>query len=81
AFAYLGAISYSTYLIHFRELLFSLQLVSRLGVQFSSDIFTHKLLFGLLLVWPLTLVLSVLSHELLEKPFFRRRLNYFKAPV
>lgn len=81
AFAYLGAISYSTYLIHFSVLLFSLQLVSRLGVQFSSDIFTHKLLFGLLLVWPLTLVLSVLSHELLEKPFFRRRLNYFKAPV
>lgn len=78
AFAYLGAISYSTYLIHFGVLLLCLQLTARWGLQFSSDVFTHKLLFGLLLVWPLTLVLSVLSYELLEKPFFRRRVSYLK---
>lgn len=75
-FAYLGAISYSTYLIHFGVLLFTLQMVQRLGLEFSADVFTHKLLMGLLVVWPVTLALSVLSYELLEKPFFRRRVNY-----
>lgn len=80
-FAYLGAISYSTYLIHFGVLLLVLQLVARLGLEFSSDAFTHKLLMGLLLVYPLTLLLSVLSYELLEKPFFRRRVNYIKPEI
>jgi peptidoglycan/LPS O-acetylase OafA/YrhL len=77
-FAYLGAISYSTYLIHFGVLLFVLQMLPRLGLQLSSDVFTHKLLMGLLLVYPLTLLLSVLSYELVEKPFFSRRVNYIK---
>lgn len=77
-FAYIGAISYSTYLIHFGVLLFVLQAVQRLGIEFSSDVFTHKLLMGLLLVYPLTLLLSVLSYELVEKPFFRRRVNYIR---
>jgi len=77
-FAYLGAISYSTYLIHFGVLLLTLQLVQRVDLQFSADVFTHKLLMGLLLVYPLTLLMSVLSYELLEKPFFHRRVNYIK---
>lgn len=77
-FAYIGAISYSSYLIHFAVLLAVLQLTGRVGLVFSDDPFTHKLLMGLLLVYPLTLLLSVISYELLEKPFFRRRLNYLK---
>lgn len=78
AFAYVGAISYSTYLIHFAVLLFSLQLVARFDISFSADPFLHKLLLGLLLVYPLTLLLSVLSFELIEKPFFRCRVNYLR---
>lgn len=79
-FAYIGAISYSTYLIHFGVLLFTLQVVARFGISFSEDVFTHKLLMGVLLVYPLTLLLSVLSYELIEKPFFSRRLNYIRKP-
>jgi peptidoglycan/LPS O-acetylase OafA/YrhL len=78
AFAYLGAISYSTYLVHFGVLLLVLQLVARLDLQFSDDVFTHKLLMGVLLVYPLTLLFSVLTYELVEKPFFRRRVSYIK---
>jgi peptidoglycan/LPS O-acetylase OafA/YrhL len=79
AFAYLGSISYSSYLIHFGVLLFCLQLVARFDISFSADVFTHKLLLGILLVYPLTLLLSVLSYELIEKPFFRRRVNYLQS--
>jgi peptidoglycan/LPS O-acetylase OafA/YrhL len=75
-FAYIGAISYSTYLLQFGVLLFSLQLSNRFGWQFSEDVFINKLLLAVLLVYPLTLVLGMLSYELIEKPFFRKRMNY-----
>lgn len=77
-FAYIGAISYSTYLIHFGMLLFCLQLTNRLGIVFSESVMLNKLLLAILLVYPLTLCLSVLSYELIEKPFFRKRVNYIK---
>lgn len=78
-FAYIGAISYSSYLIHFGVLLFCLQLTRRLGLVFSEDVLMNKLWLGILLVYPLTILLSVLSFELIEKPFFRKRVNYIRT--
>ncbi len=77
--AYIGSISYSTYLIHFFVLDMVVKIMSTYGITFSSDLFTNACAMAFLLVYPLTLVFSTVTFELIEKPFFKYRVSYLKA--
>ena len=72
-FGYIGEISYSTYLLHFLTLgVASKMYVNYVGYEFSSDLMTNKTLVLLLFHYPLTLLLSATSYEIIEKSFHHK---------
>lgn len=75
--AYLGSISYSIYMLHFITLPMSTSLwKASIALTFSQDLLIHSTI--LLLVWhiPITVLISALSYEMIEKAFLKRRVSY-----
>ena len=72
-FGYIGEISYSTYLLHFLTLGVASKIYATyLGYQFSPDQLTNQTLILLLFHYPLTLILSAISYEVIEKSFHHK---------
>ena len=78
ALQYLGAISYSTYILHF----LTLRLASRfdgdwiINGPLNGTIFENKLIAMLLLYYPFTVFVSACSYETFEKSFLSLRKSY-----
>lgn len=78
--AYIGAISYSTYMLHF----ITLGLCDRLyadwiGIRlFNSSVWNEAAILYLF-HYPVTLAVSALSYELIEKAFLKQRVPYLSA--
>jgi len=76
---YVGEISYSTYLLHFLTLGVASKVYGiYVGYQFSADLLTNQTLILLLFHYPLTLLLSAISYELVEKSFHHKT-DYLRA--
>lgn len=70
---YIGEISYSTYLLHFLTLGVLSAVYGRyVGFHFSSDKLTNETLIIALFHYPLTLLLSAISYEVIEKSFHHK---------
>ena len=72
--AKLGELSYSMYLTHFMiivMIVFKLSLPNILGNWWWSALF-----YGLFLILPLTLALSLMTYNFIEKPFLQLRKKY-----
>nr|AEQ20362.1 putative acyltransferase [uncultured bacterium CSL1] len=74
--AYAGEISYSTYMVHMAMVPLAHHLVAMTGIPVGSDVFLYYGTACLLVMYPLTLVISALMYELLEKPFLALRSPY-----
>ncbi|SDB07574.1 acyltransferase family protein [Bauldia litoralis] len=78
AIGYLGAISYSTYMLHFVVLIFAKQAAESLGFLrlLPGRALENALL--VLTIWhlPITLILAAISYELIEKAFLNKRRPY-----
>ena len=74
--SYLGAISYSTYLLHIPALDFLHFVVNKLGISFSENPFVNGSLLILFVLYPAIILFSSLSYELIEKPFLSKRVKY-----
>lgn len=75
--AYLGAISYSTYMLHFITLTGFGALVNKyLNIRFFEDDFANAATVLIVLLYPPTILVSAISYELIEKAFFRHRVPY-----
>ena len=82
AAAYLGAISYSIYMLHFISLPMATGLwKATVNLPLSPNTLTNGTI--LLLLWhlPITIALSAASYELIEKPFLKRRSPYLVPTV
>lgn len=80
--AYLGAVSYSTYMLHF----YTLPVLHKayddyLGFTFSADPVTNQTLILLLFHYPITIAVSAASYEIFEKAFLRVRTPYLRATI
>jgi peptidoglycan/LPS O-acetylase OafA/YrhL len=71
-----GAISYSTYLTHF---MFVAGFIAMGYSHFTGDAVIDALINTLLIPVPLTLALSTLTYNMIERPFLRMRAKYVKA--
>lgn len=81
AVAYLGDVSYSTYMLHFItvpacQLFWSKYVNIHL---FSSPLYNYSAIL-LLFIYPVTIIVSALSFEMIEKPFLARRVSYLVRP-
>mgnify|MGYP001806635731 CR=1 FL=1 len=77
--AYLGTISYSTYMLHF-IVIFSVQntWMKYAAYSFSENPFVTGTLVILLVQYPVVLLVSALSYHFIEQPFLRRRVPYLR---
>ncbi len=75
-FTYLGKISYSTYLLHMpiNAVVKSMMIVY--GISFSADSFVNGTVATFILIYPVTILVSALSYELIEKPFLSKKVKY-----
>ncbi len=74
--ASIGVVSYSIYLIHFVVIYL---LVSKgWYVQFGYSGVINAMLNTLLLALPVTLLVSAISYYLIERPFLRLRVKYYR---
>lgn len=79
--AYLGAISYSTYMLHFITYPVAQDIWNKyIWFEFSTDRFTNGSLVVLLFQYPVILIVSALCYHFIEKPFLRHRVPYL-SPV
>ena len=74
--AYLGSISYSTYLLHVPAIGLCHAIISRYEISFSEDKFIDGNLAILILIYPAIMIFSSISYELIEKPFLNKRTKY-----
>lgn len=77
-FGYLGKISFGLYVYHRASLWLADQIASRLDIQDQLLMFPATVgLFGLIF----TIVISMVSYQLLEKPFLRlkEKFTYIKS--
>lgn len=74
--AKLGELSFSIYLIHFVVI----QIIVSKGLFFVLDIspFKNAILSSVVIVLPITIVVSLLTYNLIEKPFLKLRVKYLK---
>ena len=77
AVAYIGAISYSTYMLHF-ILIGPIVTIwtNHIGLQFSPDHFRNSAIVLAIFVYPMVLLISAASYEFVEKPFLCNRIGY-----
>jgi peptidoglycan/LPS O-acetylase OafA/YrhL len=77
AIAYLGAISYSTYMLHFITLpLCSKLFDTYIAVHFFDAKIWNESVILMLFHYPITIVMSAISFELIEKAFLKQRTPY-----
>jgi peptidoglycan/LPS O-acetylase OafA/YrhL len=76
--ARLGQISFSTYLLHFTMIMLLIHL--KWVVHPSPDPVRNALLCTALEAWPLTVMVSVLTYNVIERPFMAFRKRYL-VPV
>lgn len=77
AIAYLGAVSYSTYMLHFLMLPAVTSLLGKVGLSYSgAEFFLHQSVLVLIAFYPATIAVAALSYEFIEKPFLVRRHPY-----
>ena len=81
AFAYVGAASFSFYMLHNVMLLLGHRLANALGWKFVEGAMMNETIVLTLVHLPLTLVVAYISYELIEKSFFRKRVVYLTAPA
>lgn len=80
--AYLGVISYSTYMLHF----ITYPAVQKIYLQylwytFTPDRFTQGTIIVLFIQYPAALLVSALSYRFIEKPFLAHRVPYLKPEL
>ncbi|MBB4000985.1 acyltransferase family protein [Aurantimonas endophytica] len=81
ALGYIGAISYSTYMLHFLTVPMCNYLYGEyVGFQFSEVPIRQMGLTLLTFHYPVTLLVSAVSYELIEKAFLRKRVPYLLDP-
>ena len=77
AIAYLGAISYSTYMFHFITLpLCSKLFDTYIGIRFAGAEIWNQGIILMLFHYPFTVGVSAISFELIEKAFLKQRTPY-----
>lgn len=74
--AKIGELSFSMYLIHFVVI----QIIVNKGFFFVLDIspFKNAFLNSVFIVLPITILISLLTYNLIEKPFLKLRVKYLK---
>jgi len=82
AAAYLGDVSYSTYMLHFITVpACQFFYMSYIDIRFFTDPLYNYSAMLLLFTYPVTIFVSALSFELIEKPFLARRVSYLVRPA
>lgn len=75
--AYLGTISYSTYMLHFITLALLSQIyVDWIGIEIFDNKLWNEATILLLFHYPITIAISAISFELIEKSFVKHRVIY-----
>jgi peptidoglycan/LPS O-acetylase OafA/YrhL len=90
--AFAGSLSYSLYLIHPAVLRLAywfapiicqphsrFPLLARLSLQLGHQTYIAGLLFGLVIAFPVTFLISIFTYNLIEKPFLELRSTYTKG--
>ncbi|CDN43082.1 Putative Acyltransferase, partial [Paenibacillus sp. P22] len=70
----IGEISFSIYLIHY--IIVKLVIYRHWTISFSSNAFRDGMLNSLILVVPITILISILTYHVVEKPFLKFRGKY-----
>lgn len=75
--SYLGAVSYSTYMIHYLTLPTITALLERGSeIHVFADKFANESFIVLAIYYPLTIAISAISYETIERPFLQSRVDY-----
>jgi peptidoglycan/LPS O-acetylase OafA/YrhL len=81
AISYLGAISYSMYMIHYLTLpAITAALKSVEPLQLFGGPFANQSVIVVAVYYPVTLLLSTICYETIERPFLAARVAYVDAP-
>jgi peptidoglycan/LPS O-acetylase OafA/YrhL len=76
ALCWVGSLTYSTYLWHF--LLVSVMVNRGIFRRISEDPYRNAILNTVLILLPVTLLVSWMSHRAIERPFFALRVRYLR---
>ena len=70
----IGELSFSIYLVH--SVVIYILVGKKLYIIFSSNAFLNSILNGLIVVLPITILISLLTYNYIEKPFLKMRVVY-----